>query len=55
MIADIKKAFLHLEVDGKDRGCLRFLWVDDNEKEETVVVVYRFSRVVFGVSSSPSL
>ncbi|XP_078384164.1 uncharacterized protein LOC144666642 [Oculina patagonica] len=55
LIADIEKAFLNIEVDVKDRDCLRFLWMDDLDKEEPMVVVYRFCRVVFGVSSSPFL
>ena len=55
LIADIEKAFLNIEVDERDRDCLRFLWVDDLQKEEPMIVVYRFCRVVFGVSSSPFL
>lgn len=55
LIADIEKAFLNIEVDVKDRDCLRFLWMDDLEKEEPMIVIYRFCRVVFGVSSSPFL
>ena len=46
---------MNIEVDVKDRNCLRFLWVDDLEKEEPMIVVYRFCRVVFGVRSSPCL
>ncbi|KAL9972204.1 hypothetical protein ACROYT_G018464 [Oculina patagonica] len=49
LIADIEKAFLNIEVDVKDRDSLRFLWMDDLDKEEPMVVVYRFCRVVFGV------
>ena len=55
MIADIEKAFLNVEVDARDRDCLRFLWVDDINKEEPSMVVFRFCRVVFGVNSSPFL
>ena len=55
MIADIEKAFLNVEVDTRDRNCLRFLWVDDINKEEPSMVVFRFCRVVFGVNSSPFL
>ena len=55
LIADIEKAFLNIEVDESDRDCLRFLWVDDLQKEEPMIVVYRFCRVVFGVNSSPFL
>ena len=38
-----------------DRNVLRFLWVDDISKKEPEIVVLRFTRVVFGVSSSPFL
>ena len=34
---------------------LRFLWVDDPFKESPELKVYRFTSVVFGVSSSPFL
>lgn len=49
VIADIKKAFLQISVNLKDREYLKFLWVDEHGRE----VVYRHNRVVFGVSSSP--
>ena len=39
----------------KDRDVLRFLWVDDVTKAEPELRVYRFTRVAFGVSSSPFL
>ena len=37
-----------------DRDSLRFLWIDDISKNPEVVT-FRFTRVVFGVSSSPFL
>ena len=55
VVADIEKAFLMVSVIENDRDVLRFLWVDDVELEEPKVVVYRFTRVVFGVTSSPFL
>ena len=55
LIADVEKAFLMIAVDEKDRDVLRFLWVDDVTKEEPELRAYRFTRVVFGVSSSPFL
>ena len=55
LVADVEKAFLMISVDGKDRDVLRFIWVDDVLKEEPELYVYRFTRVVFGVSSSPFL
>ena len=38
-----------------DKDVLRFLWLDDVEAELPKIKVLRFSRVVFGVSSSPFL
>ena len=39
----------------KDRDALRFLWVNDVQKDEVIVRPLRFTRVVFGVCSSPYL
>ena len=55
LVADVEKAFLNIEVDEKDRDSLRFLWVEDVQKGNFSVVVFRFCRVPFGVSSSPFL
>ena len=55
LIADIEKAFLMVSVAKDDRDSLRFLWIDDISKENPEVVTFRFTRVVFGVSSSPFL
>ena len=46
---------MNVEVDKKDRDCLRFLWVDDVRQKSWSVVVYRFCRVVFGLNASPFL
>ena len=55
LVADIEKAFLNVEVNKKDRDCLRFLWVNDILNDDRNVIVYRFCRVVFGLNSSPFL
>ena len=52
---DIEKAFLNVSVAEENRDVLRFLWFDDVKKESPEVVVLRFARVVFGVTSSPFL
>ena len=54
MVTDIKHTFLNIEIDEGDRGFLRFLWVE-NISEKDKIVVYKFVRVVFGVTSSPFL
>ena len=38
-----------------ERDVLRFIWVDDITKDKPKLQIYRFTRVVFGVSSSPFL
>ena len=52
---DIEKAFLMISINPRDRDALRFLWVDDVQHGEPNVITLRFTRVVFGVSSSPFL
>lgn len=44
-----------LSVSKTDRDVLRFLWVKDVNKTSAEIVTLRFTRVVFGVSSSPFL
>ena len=55
LVADIKKAFLMISVDPNDHDVLRFLWVEDSFDNDVKLVTMRFTRVVFGVSSSPFL
>ena len=55
IVADIEKAFLNIEVDEKDRDCLRFLWVEDPFDDNSRIVIFRFCRVVFGINCSPFL
>ena len=50
LVGDIKKAFLHVEIDPADRDSLRFLWVREDGKE-LPPVVYQFNHMVFGVNS----
>lgn len=55
LTADLEKAFLMVLVESSNRHVLRFVWVDDPLKDPPELRVYRFTRVVFGVSSSPFL
>ena len=52
-MADVEKAFLMTSVDERDH--IRFIWVDDITKEDPNIQLYWFTRVTFGVSSSPFL
>ena len=51
----MEKAFLNVSVHPRDRDYLRLLWIDDTTSGRPKLQVYRFSRVTFGVSSSPFL
>ena len=55
LVGDIEKAFLMVGVEETDRDVLHFLWVKDPFASEPEVEVKRFTRLVFGVSSSPFL
>ena len=55
LAGDIEKAFLMVSVNQEDRDVLRFLWIDDISKKTPKIQVFRFTRVIFGVSSSPFL
>lgn len=53
LTADIEKVFLMVSISEEDRDALRFLWVDDVTSDQPKICILRFTRVVFGVSSSP--
>ena len=52
---DIEKAFLMISMAEKDRDVLYFLWLQDVSAEQPEVIELRFTRFMFGVSSSPFL
>ena len=51
--ADIENAYLQININEEHRDYLRFLWYR-NLKEESIIR-YRFTRVIFGVTSSQFL
>ena len=53
--ADIEKVFLMVSVAQKDCNVLRFLWVKDAFEDQFEIIELKFTRVVFGVASSPFL
>ena len=54
-VADIEKAFLMISINERDRNVLRFIWIKDLTQQPPDLCIYRFTRVVFGVASSPFL
>ena len=55
LIGDIEKAFLMINIANRDKDVLRFLWLENPRTVNSDIVKFRFTRVVFGVSSSPFL
>ena len=53
LVGDIEKAFLNVNVDQRERDCLRFLWLED--PPDMSRVIYRFCSVVFGLNAFPFL
>lgn len=51
IVADIKQAFLNIEIKEEHKNFLRFLFVDRNDS----LVKFRFNRGIFGVNSLPFL
>ena len=53
LTADISKAFLQISIKPEDREYLRFLWVNDIQVDNPQILILRFLRLVFGITSSP--
>ena len=51
--ADIQKAFLQIRIAGPHKQIVRFIWVDDPSKEEPERITYVWTRLCFGLTSSP--
>jgi len=54
--ADVRKAFLQIEIDPEDRDALRYFWYRERLGEgfpESNPVSYRMKRLPFGLSVSP--
>ncbi|GFY52884.1 integrase catalytic domain-containing protein [Trichonephila inaurata madagascariensis] len=52
---DMKQAFLQIMLNEEDRDVTKFLFSNDPFDESQLPSVYRFTRVLFGISSSPFL
>ncbi|VDK46105.1 unnamed protein product, partial [Cylicostephanus goldi] len=57
VMSDIEKAFLQVRLQEKDRDATRCIWVRNIAQPPTEenLVIYRFTRVTFGLNASPFL
>ena len=55
LTADIEKAFLMVGISKPDQDALWFLWVEDPKNSASEVIHLRFTRLVFGLRSSPAV
>ena len=55
LVGDIKQAFLQVEIAEEHRDFVRFLWFKDINETPRKITSLRFTRVVFGLTSSPFL
>ena len=55
LTADIKKAFLQVQIRKPDWNVLRLLWFDDRASESPSVIQYQYCRLLFGLTCSPSI
>ena len=53
LIGDLEKAFLNILIHPNHRDYLRFLWYDNIFEENPKLKTFRFTRLVFGLTSSP--
>ena len=55
LVSDIKQAFLNIAIAEEHRDLLRFLWYENFDADNPEVIILPFTRVVFGLTSSPFL
>uniref|UniRef100_A0A7I4Z578 CCHC-type domain-containing protein n=1 Tax=Haemonchus contortus TaxID=6289 RepID=A0A7I4Z578_HAECO len=57
IVSDVEKAFLQVHLRCEDRDATRFIWLRDINQPLTPgnTVIYRFTRVTFGLNCSPFL
>ena len=53
LTADLSKAFLMISIKPEDREYLGFLWLGDFTLDNPRILILRFLRLVFGLTSSP--
>ena len=53
LVSDIKQAFPQIEVNQSHRDFLRFLWYNSITADNPSIVAFHFTRMLFGLNSSP--
>jgi hypothetical protein len=53
IVADVEKAFHHIELHDSDRDYLRWMWLSNPQDPDSPLVIYRFKVFPFGAKSSP--
>ena len=53
LVADMKQAFLQINIAEEYRDYLRFIWFRESDLDENFIL--RFKRIVFGLTCSPFL
>eukprot|EP00794_Sanderia_malayensis_P003853 gene3853-biopygen3282 len=48
LMADIKQAFLQIEIEPEDRDAMRFPWVKNATENDFEIEEFRFTRTIFG-------
>ena len=51
--AELSKAFLIISIKPEDHKYLRFLWLEDITLDNPCILILRFFRLLFGLTSSP--
>ena len=49
VLADVEGMFMQIAINQADQSTLRFLWINDNEIQQS-----QFTRLIFGATFSPS-
>ena len=55
LVSDIKQVFLNIAIAEEHCDLLRFLWYENFDADDLEVIILRFTRVAFGLTSSPFL
>ena len=52
-VADLSKCFFQVRLPKNQQNLFRLVWFKDNNKNDGIIQIYRFTRHVWGINSSP--